>query len=78
MQELPDKRQMELFLRQDSPLLSLVESHLRDQRRQLLNRFPAQQSADAFSRLQAQIAFLDLLIEGLREDLRAYYLGLAR
>lgn len=67
MVEQPDKRQVEVFLRKDSPLMGLVEAYLRDQRRQLLDRFPAQRSAEEFSRLQSQIAFLDLLIGSLRE-----------
>jgi len=75
MVDRPDKRQVEVFLRADSPLLALVEAYLRDQRRQLLDRFPAQRSADEFSRLQAQIGFLDLLIGSLREDLRGFYLS---
>jgi hypothetical protein len=74
MQELPEKRQVELFLRADSPLLGLVEAHLRDQRRQLLDRFPSQRSGEELLRLQAQIGLLDLLVEGLREDLKCFAL----
>ena len=75
MQQLPDKRQVELFLRADSALFHLLDLYLRDQRRQLLERFPSQRSAEEFGRLQAQVAFLDLLIGSLREDLLGFYLG---
>jgi hypothetical protein len=54
--------------------LALVEAHLRDQRRQLLERFPSLRNPDEFLRLQAQISVLDLLIEGLREDLKAFWI----
>jgi hypothetical protein len=52
-----------------------VEAHLRDQRRQLLERFPAQRSAEDFARLQAQVSFLDLLIDDLRDGLRAFWIA---
>lgn len=74
MHRLPDKREASAFLRADSALFHLLERFLADQRRQLLERFPSQRQAEDFSRLQAQVAFLDLLLDGLREDIRAFYL----
>ena len=74
--DLPDKRETWEFLRADSRLFHLLELYLQDQRRQLLDRFPSQRSADEFFRLQAQVAFLDLLSGSLRGDLRAFYIGL--
>ena len=72
--KLPDRQQLERFLRADSPLLALVEECLRDQRRQLLERFPSQRTPDEFLRLQAQVLFIDLLIESLREELLALWI----
>lgn len=65
---------MEQMLAPSSPLRHLVESYLLEERRRLLERFPSCSTHDDFLRVQAQVAFIDLLVPGLRDSLKVYFL----